>query len=197
MNQFIWNDRKGPLHIGVFGLHPNAGTTTISILIAAYFKYICGMETIVIEQSQKHDLCCLSEHSLNSQEAFFVHHQIFFDVSQEMEEDRWRTRTVYQGYVHDLGCNYIRSMEHEKEYQVILCVYHLTPWIYSIEQLKDKKEKLKVQRKKVRFLGNMLTREEQKKVGKVIKSYDFIEYEPDLFSPSVKTIEVFHHMIFS
>lgn len=197
MIHLVREDIKFPLHIGVLGLHPNAGATTISILIAAYFKFICGMDTIVLEQSQKHDMCSLSEKSLNRKESFFIYHKIHFDVSQNGKESEKDSRGAYQCYIHDLGCNYARSREYEKECHFIICPYRLTSWIYSIEQLKDRKEKLGFHMGKVRFLGNMLTREEQRRAGKAIISYDCIGYEPDIFSPCTKTIEVFHNIIFS
>lgn len=197
MRRFIRKNVQFPLHIGVFGLHPNAGTTTISILTASYLKFICGMETLVLEQSQKHDLCCLSKEGLDTRESVFMYHNLSFDVSQKRGGKREALRTDYCCYVHDLGCNDTKFMEYANVCNLILCPYRLTSWLYSIKQLKNKKENMRVQTEKIYFLGNMLAKEEQKEAGKAIGSYDFIGYESDMFHPCIKTIEVFHHIIFS
>lgn len=104
--------RPGQVTIGVFGLHPGAGATHLTVLLATFLSRYRKKKSIVIEESGKNA---------------FRHLEIFLYGEAGGAEDfgsrRCRYRKCFQGgkdmaerqaecLIYDLGCSYAAAAEH-------------------------------------------------------------------------------------
>ena len=183
--------------IGVFGLHPHAGVTWITILLAEYLANICGLKVAVIENSQKRDLVCLSSNKKQPEEEPFKVHKITYSLLGEKLLMNKFHQVSYDCFVYDLGCNYAKSRDFILTCNKILLLYKMTPWYLDQSKVESILERDYGRLEHVIFLGNMVTKEGRKLAGKLFKNSEFLGYEPDCFHPSRQSIQVFHNILWN
>ncbi len=190
-------NQKNLQSIGVFGLHPHAGVTWITILLAEYLANICGLKVAVIEHSQKRDLFCLSSNKEQLEEEPFKVHNITYSLSSEKLLLNKQEQVSYDYLVYDLGCNYAKSRDLIMSCNKSLLVYTMIPWYFDRSKAVLALERDYGRPEHVTFLGNMITKEKRKLVGRIFRGSEFLGYEPDFFHPSKQSIQVFHNSLWN
>lgn len=186
--QDMWKTQKKIMNIGVFGLHPHAGATWITILLAEYLANICGHFVTIIEHSQKRDLSNIPAHIMEL-------HSHRIKVLSDVNYEHINRDLKKQCCIYDLGCSYAKSRELIQGCDKVLFIFNLTPWYCDINRLESLLAREYGRDGDIVLIGNMISIKERKIVKSIIKHVEFIEYEPELFVPSKQIIKIFDHII--
>ena len=184
---------KKPIKIGVYGLHPHAGVTRVTILIAEYLSNICGKNVAVMERGLRKDFNCLNPDLLKQGDCFK-----FRSITYGMQVNdcliRNKELAPYDCYVYDLGSNYARARELFHTCDYIILLFTLTPWHFDCNRLRYAVERDYGLNNHIYFIGNMINYRERKLIHKVHKKVEYLDYEPNLYAPSKSAVQLFHEI---
>lgn len=197
MNYFHDQTRNKPRSIGVFGLHQHAGVTWVTVLLAQYLSEICGLEVMLVEKSQKRDLVCLVSSEEQSEIGAFKIHNITYQTYVERDVRSRLTKHQTDCYVYDLGCNYAKARESILTCDHVIMMYTMTPWYFDYLKASLVLERDYGSPEHISYLGNMVAKRERKQLKKLIPNSQFMDYEPDLYSPSKQCIQIFHNILWN
>lgn len=181
------------IKLGVFSLHPHAGATYVTILLAEYLRNVVGYKTMVVDQSQRKDLLSLAKDSpLDANTQVFEHHNITFSCVNSHD---LIGGDLYQSdfCVYDLGSCYGRAREQILSCDVTILLFSMTPWYCDMTILDELMTKDYGEKRRLHLLGNQVPQELQKKLRKNFHC-EFLDYEPNMYLPSLKTVELFHRI---
>lgn len=184
-----------PFNIGVFSLHPHAGATYVTILLAEYLSNIVGYKTAVIENNIRSDLRSMQLRNpiLCEAKEFELHSITYYcaDLSNKQEEVSLQH---FEYLVHDLGSSYAKASELIQSCDLTILLFTMTPWNCNWEMLSETLAKDYGDQSRIRLIGNLIPQRLKKQL---YQNYhcEFLSYEPDVFEPSLKTIQLFHRIL--
>lgn len=186
-----------PMNIGIFGLHPHAGATRVTVLVAEYLSNICGKRVAVMEHGMRRDLNCLNPMSTKKGDDCFDLHKITFGMQENYHAKTSYGVIPYDCYVYDLGCNYARSRELIQACDRTLLLFTMTPWHFDTTSLRYAIQRDYGTGNHIHFIGNMIEFRERKQIHKIYNKVDYLGYEPDLYAPSKDAVRLFHEILWN
>lgn len=192
----------GAVRIGIFGLHPNAGATFVSLLLAEYLTGVRGEQTAVVERGGHNELRNLSGHFNVKNRSKSERTTLHGITLLSMEEDREYIDCLNKTdscMIYDLGCCYPMARERMKHCDLLIFVFHLCDWKFSEEKLTIeltalmKKEEQIYQ--KAHLLGNLMSQSKGRAERIRSKNISFLGYEPDVYVPSVQARSLFDSLL--
>lgn len=182
------------MNIGVFGLHPHAGVTRVTILISEYLANICGKRVAVMERGMRRDLNSLNPDLLKRGDCFELHN-ITYGIQESCYSKRNREVIPHDCYVYDLGSNYARSRELIQACDQAILLFTLTPWHFDMNRLRHAIERDYGLGNHIHFVGNMIDFSERKLIHKIHKHVEYLDYEPNIYTPSKGAVQLFHEIL--
>lgn len=171
--------------------------TWITILLAEYLANICGLKVVVIENSQKRDLICLSPNKKQVEEEPFEIHNVTYSLLGGNLHLNKLDEVPFDCIVYDLGCNYAKSRDYISSCNRTLLLYTMIPWYFDQLKAEIVLERDYGRPEHITFLGNRITKEKRKLAGRLFKNSEFLGYEADYFHPSKQSIQVFHNILWN
>ena len=213
------NNRR---NIGVFGLHPHAGATYVSVLLAEYLSNVIGLQTAVVETGLKSDLISLQPQAeFSTDMEFKLHHITYYSSNHNDKSNDYRYESNdrnykannhdnitnhynsktnhlmfknFDCYVYDLGCSYAKARERIHACDLTLLLFTMTPWYCDMETLMQRLSKDYGNKENLCLIGNQIPPRLKKKLYQQLHC-EFLEFEPNLFQPSNEAVRLFHHIL--
>lgn len=185
-------EQKDAYTIGVFSLHPHAGATYVTVLLAEYLSNMVGFKTAVIGNGLRYDLHSLqNEAKTYTKDETFVLHHITYDCTGDYLGKHQSNSQEFECYVYDLGSNYGKARELIHACDLVFLLFTMTPWYCDLSKLSESLAKDYGESSRLCLIGNQIPQRLKKQLYKEYHC-EFLSYEPDLFEPSLEAIQLFH-----
>jgi hypothetical protein len=190
-----YEECNNPRNIGVFSLHPQAGATFFTVLLAEYLSNDIGLKTAVIENSQRSDLLFLqSQAKISSEDETFELHHIRFCCAGSYLKNTSQNFNGFDCYVYDLGSSYAKARDLIQACDITFLLFTMTPWHCDPVKLLKLLSKDYGEKNHLCLIGNQIPHELKKQLYKQLRC-EFIGFEPNLFKPSCEAVRLFHHTL--
>lgn len=187
--------KKFPFHIGVFSLHPHAGATFVSVMLAEYLANVIGYKTAVIENSLRGDILSLQSQARSlSEDMVFKLHQITYRCYSNCQKQNSHIMQGFDCYVMDLGSSYARARELIVTCDLTFLLFTMTPWYCNITTLTEKLKRDYGDETRLCLVGNQIPPNQKKQLYQQLRC-EFLDFESNMFSPSLKAVQLFHQVL--
>ncbi len=195
-----WPYTKGrtfPLKIGVFSLHPHAGATFVSVLLAEYLANVIGYKTAVLENSSRGDLLSLqTQTKVIYEDGVFKLNKIIYQCYNPCQRGNSYLLHDIDCYISDLGSSYARAREHILDCDLTFLLFTMTPWYCNLASLVEKLKKDYGEKAKHCLIGNLILSDQKKQLYRQLHCR-FLDFESNMFSPSPNAVQLFHQVLWS
>lgn len=148
----------------------------------------------VIERNTKKDLECLqSMKQMSVKNSFCLHHVHYQNVAYQKVLAQPASKPDY--CIYDIGSCFGREQELLEECDIIVALFQMTPWYYDLEQLRNGRRQLIMGESRVHYVGNLIAVEERRKINRLLGRVEYLEYEPQLFIPTIQAVRVFQSIV--
>ncbi len=185
--------------IGVFGLHPFAGTSYVCNLLAEYLTGILGKRVLVVEAGGKDDFVKMTGNLEEECGDSFFFRDITYVRNVPKERIASWCNTPYDYCILELGSCYRTIRDELMLTDKKLLVSHISPWCgFNMGFLKELEEEIDDFRSWSLVL-NLTDQEKYRKYKKVLRKTvipsTYLGFEPNVRKPSAATIAMFDRMI--
>jgi hypothetical protein len=174
-------------------------------MLAEYLANVIGYKTAVVENSLRGDLLSLqaqprslskSLSNPNSEEGIFRLHQVTYSCYHGGHNGNSHQMQGFDCYVKDLGSSYARARELISACDLTFLLFTMTPWYCDWTTLTEKLKKDYGEDSRLCLVGNQIPLHLKKQLYQKLRC-EFLDFEPNMFSPSLKAVQLFHQVLWN
>ncbi|MBE5961077.1 MAG: hypothetical protein E7256_06765 [Lachnospiraceae bacterium] len=185
--------------IGVFGLHPFAGTSYVSNLLAEYLTGILGKRVLVVEAGGRDDFVKMTGSLKEECGETFTFRDITYVRNVEKDRIASWCNSPYDYCILELGSCYNAIRDELMLTDKKLLISHISPWSGCDERLlKELAEEIDDFRSWSLVL-NLTDREKYRRYKRIVRKSAipscYLGFEPNVQKPSAAAIALFDRII--